>query len=149
MKRIAVDAVAACKGSQYPAPYDQPCRERVRCALGARAGLTDFGVNRLELPPGSWSSQRHWHRAEDEFVWVLSGQVVLVTDEGEELLQAGDCAGFKAGERNAHHLQNRSAQLAVLLEIGSRRPLQDAVEYPDIDLRWADEHYLHRDGADY
>jgi uncharacterized cupin superfamily protein len=149
MKKIAIDAVASRKGSDYPTPFDQPCRERVRRTLGELAGLTDFGVNRLELPPGSWSSQRHWHRAEDEFVWVLSGQVVLVTDEGEELLQAGDCAGFKAGEPIAHHLQNRSMQSAVLLEVGSRRPRQDSVEYPDIDLRWSDERYTHRDGSDY
>jgi len=149
MKRINIDAVPACQGSAYPIPYDQPCRERVRRALGDIAGLTDFGVNRLELPAGSWSSQRHWHASEDEFVYVLSGQVVLVTDQGEETLNAGDCAGFKAGERNAHHLQNRSTQPAIVLEVGSRRPLEDVVEYPDIDLRWSPERYSHRDGSDY
>lgn len=148
MKKIVVDAVAMHKGSDYPTPYDQPCRERVRRALGDIAGLTDFGVNRLELPPGSWSSQRHWHSAEDEFVWVLSGEVVLVTDEGEELLQAGDCAGFKAGERNAHHLQNRSTRPAVVLEVGSRRLHEDAVVYPDIDLHWSDDRYTRRNASD-
>jgi uncharacterized cupin superfamily protein len=147
MKKIAVDAVSTYQGSDYPTPYDRPCRERVRRTLGDVAGLTHFGVNRLELPPGSWSSQRHWHTSEDEFIWVISGQVVLVTDQGEETLNAGDCAGFKAGEPNAHHLQNRSAQLVIVLEVGSRHPAEDVVAYPDIDLRWSRDHYSHGDGS--
>ena len=83
MKKLAPDAGRTCKGSAYPAPFDQACRDRVRRAVGDVAGLTDFGVNVLRLPPGAWSSQRHWHSHEDEFTWVLHGQVVLVTDEGE------------------------------------------------------------------
>jgi uncharacterized cupin superfamily protein len=134
--RIDRSAAALRAGSDYPAPFDEPCRQRLRQALGDVAGLTDFGVNRLELPAGAWSSQRHWHSAEDEFVWVLEGEVVLVTERGEEPLRAGDCAGFKAGVADGHHLQNRSGRAAVVLEIGSRRPVTDVVDYPDIDLRW-------------
>ena len=97
-RRIDVAAVAAVVGTLYPPPFDQPCRTRVRQKLGDVAGLTQFGVNLLRLPPGAWSSQRHWHTASDEFVYVLSGEVILAGDAGEEVLRAGDAAGFKAGD---------------------------------------------------
>jgi uncharacterized cupin superfamily protein len=104
-------------------------------------------VNLLQLPPNAWSSQRHWRTHEDEFIWVVEGQVVLVTDAGEELLQAGDCAGFPAGVANGHHLQNRSDRPAVVLEIGSRYPETDITEYPDIDLRWTPTGGTRKDGT--
>jgi uncharacterized cupin superfamily protein len=127
-----------------------PCRERVRQALGDAAGLTQFGVNLLRLAPGAWSSQRHWHTHEDEFVWVVSGEVTLVTDAGEEILRAGDSAGFKAGVEDGHHLQNRSKSEAVVLELGSRRPEVDAADYPDVDMRWAPgKGPTHKDGRPY
>jgi len=151
MKKIDIPAVKAVIGSGYPPPYDEPCRERKRLRLGDAAGLTQFGVNLLRLPPGVWSSQRHWHSAEDEFVYVLEGQVVLVSDAGEEVLRAGDCAGFKAGERDGHQLQNRTQADVVLLEIGSRDPDRDSVDYPDIDLtiRAGTRAFLHQDGTPY
>lgn len=150
MKKIDVAAAPRRKGCDYPPPFDGPCRERVRHVLGDVAGLTQFGVNLQRLPPGAWSSQRHWHTAEDEFVWVLEGEVVLVTDTGEEVLIAGDCAGFKAGAADGHHIQNRSNSDALLLEIGSRRPEEDVVEYPGIDLKWsAATGDTHKDGTPY
>src|SRR5579875_397359 len=133
-KKIDLDSAPVTAGTRYPPPHDAPCRERKRFRLGDAAGLTQFGVNLLRLPPGVWSSQRHWHSAEDEFVYVLEGEVVLVSEAGEEVLRAGDCAGFKAGERDGHQLQNRAGTDAVLLEIGSRNPDRDSVDYPDIDL---------------
>jgi uncharacterized cupin superfamily protein len=146
MRKIDMAAAPRREGSAYPPPYDAPCRARVRQALGDAAGLTQFGVNLLRLIPGAWSSQRHWHTAEDEFVWVVEGEVVLVTDSGEEVLRAGDCAGFRAGIGDGHHLQNRSSRPALVLEIGSRRPDQDTVDYSDIDLRWtAAAGYTHKD----
>jgi uncharacterized cupin superfamily protein len=149
VKKIDISAAKAVLGSGYPAPYDEPCRQRQRRRLGDAAGLTQFGVNLLRLPPGVWSSQRHWHTAEDEFVYILEGEVVLVTDAGEEVLRAGDCAGFKAGEANGHHLQNRSNAEVVLLEIGSRNPENDGVDYPGIDLeiRSGDRGFVHKDGT--
>ena len=90
MRKIELAGIAAAVGSGYPPPYDEPCRSRQRWRVGEQAGLTQFGVNLLKLPPGAWSSQRHWHSAEDEFVYVVQGEVVLVTDAGEELLRAGD-----------------------------------------------------------
>lgn len=151
MKKIDLAAAKATLGSSYPAPYDEPCRQRKRLRLGDAAGLTQFGVNLLRLPPGVWSSQRHWHTAEDEFVYVLEGEVVLLTDAGEEVLRAGDCAGFKAGDPDGHHLQNRSSAEAVLLEIGARDPARDDVDYPDIDLmiRAGARAFAHKDGKPY
>jgi uncharacterized cupin superfamily protein len=151
MKKIDIPSVKVMLGSGYPAPYGEPCRQRKRLRLGDAAGLTQFGVNLLRLPPGVWSSQRHWHTAEDEFVYVLEGEIVLVSDAGEEVLRAGDCAGFKAGEANGHQLQNRTNAEAVLLEIGTRQPDRDAVDYPDIDLTILEgtREFAHKDGTPY
>jgi len=150
-KRIDLGGVKSVTGSGYPVPFDAPCAARRRQRLGDAAALTDFGVNLMRLPPGAWSSQRHWHSSEDEFVYVLEGEVVLVTDAGEEILRAGDCAGFKAGVKDGHHLQNRSPREAVVLEIGSRKVAEDEGEYPDIDLRFlkGDAGYAHMDGTPY
>ncbi|HTK35453.1 MAG TPA: cupin domain-containing protein [Caulobacteraceae bacterium] len=151
MPKIDIDAAPTRFGTGYPPPYDGPCQGRRRWKLGDAAGLTQFGANLLRLPPGQWSSQRHWHTAEDEFVFVVAGEVVLVTDEGEQMLRAGDCAGFPAGVPNGHHLQNRSDAEAVVLEVGSRRPGVDGASYPDIDLEIAPGAavYTHRDGTPY
>ena len=149
-KRIDLKSLPVVTGSGYPAPFDAPCAARVRQRLGDAAALTDFGVNLLRLSPGVWSSQRHWHTAEDEFVYVVAGEVVLVTDAGEEVLRAGDCAGFKAGEPNGHQLQNRSDQSALVREVGSRRPHEDVTEYSDIDLRYSEAGGdMHKDGTPY
>lgn len=150
MTKIDLATAPRKDGSGYPPPYDIPCRARVRRALGDAAGLSQFGVNLLELPPGAWSSQRHWHTGEDEFVWVVEGEVVLVTDAGEDVLRAGDCAGFRANVADGHHLQNRSLSRALVLEIGSRLPETDAADYPDIDMRWLPtKRYTHKDGTPY
>jgi uncharacterized cupin superfamily protein len=133
-KKIDVNSAKAVTGSGYPPPYDEPCVNRFRRRLGDAAGLTQFGVNLTRLPAGAWSSQRHWHAAEDEFVYVVEGELVLITDAGEEMLRAGDCAGFKAGTADGHHLVNRSGKDALFLEVGSRCPREEEIAYPDIDL---------------
>ena len=150
-KRINLQEVPKVSGSGYPAPFDRPCADRERQRLGDAAGLSDFGVNLMRLGPGAWSSQRHWHSAEDEFVYVLEGELVLITDAGEETLRAGDCAGFKAGVRDGHHLQNRTDRDAVVLEVGARKIEDDEGDYPDIDMRFlkADGGYVHKDGTPY
>ncbi len=151
MPKILPTEAPVATGTRYPAPHDVPCRTRVRHRLGDAAGLHQFGANLLRLPPGAWSSQRHWHEGEDEFVWILEGEVVLVTDAGEELLRGGDCAGFPAGRPDGHHFQNRSGHDALLLEIGTRARGGDAVHYPDIDLFLpaGGGGYAHRDGRPY
>jgi uncharacterized cupin superfamily protein len=150
-KRIDVTNLFEIVGTLYPPPFDKPCRTRGRKKLGDAAGLTQFGVNLLRLPSRAWSSQRHWHTEQDEFVYVLEGEVVLTTDGGEEILKAGDCAGFKAGEKNGHHLQNRGPREALVLEIGTRTR-SDRGEYADIDMAFdtkAKAVYLHKDGKPY
>ena len=151
-KRIDVGALQSIVGTLYPPPFDEPCRSRQRTRLGDQAGLTQFGVNLLRLPPGAWSSQRHWHTGEDEFVYVLTGEVTLVTDAGDEVLRAGDAAGFKANDGDGHCLQNRSGRDAQVLEIGTRQKGSVAY-YPDIDMvapaGGKPTAYIHRDGTPY
>jgi uncharacterized cupin superfamily protein len=148
-KKIDVSALPLVVGTLYPPPFDEPCRARERRRLGNGAGLSQFGVNLLRLPPGAWSSQRHWHAKEDEFIYVLSGEIVLVTEAGEETLRAGDCAGFKAGDPDGHCLQNRGTTDAVALEIGARVAGETAM-YPDIDMKSeGGGGYLHKDGTPY
>lgn len=150
-KKIDVAALPKVVGTRYPAPYDEPCRKRERRRLGDAAGLTQYGVNLLRLPPGAWSAQRHWHRNEDEFVYVLDGEVTLVTDAGEEVFGPGDCAGFKAGDPDGHCFQNRSDRDALLLEVGTRTPGGDEVAYPGLDLRVVAGRpgFAHADGTPY
>jgi uncharacterized cupin superfamily protein len=151
MPKLDLDSIPSRKGSDYPQPFGENMAERIRQRLGDAGGLTQFGVNLLQLPPGAWSAQRHWHSAEDEFVYIVSGEVVLVTDDGEEVLRGGDCAAFAANTPNGHHLVNKSAFMAVCLEVGSRNPDNDAVDYPDIDMRFDPQQdcYVHKDGTPY
>jgi uncharacterized cupin superfamily protein len=125
-------------GSEYPPPHDAPCQARSRRRLGDAFGLTQFGVNLLELPPGAWSSQRHWHERQDELIYVLDGEITLVTDEGETLLTPGMTAGFRAGSGNGHHLVNRSAAIARVLEVGTRTA-DEVSHYPDIDMMYRED----------
>ena len=147
-KKIDPATAEVRAGSRYPAPFNEPGMNKLRRRLGLAAGLSQFGVNRLELNPGAWSSQRHWHTHNDEFVIVLDGEVVLITNEGEEVLTAGECAGFRAGEANGHHIVNRSDQLAVVLEVGTAH-MEDVCDYPDIDLCAPGGLYVHKDGSPY
>ncbi len=148
-KRINLAALTPVVGTLYPPPFDEPCRVRERTRLGDAAGLTQYGVNLLRLPPGAWSSQRHWHTGEDEFIYVLKGEVTLVTDDGAEVLRAGDCAGFKANDPNGHCLQNRSSAAAEVLEVGTR--VDDSMAYySDIDMMVKPSTgYTRRDGTPY
>ncbi|MBV8979186.1 MAG: cupin domain-containing protein [Alphaproteobacteria bacterium] len=133
MPKIDVKSVPEKRGSSYPPPFDAIAKDRVRQRLGDAAALTQFGVNLLSLPPGAASAQRHWHSSEDEFVYVLSGQVTLITDKGEEILRAGDCAGFPKGVADGHQIVNRSDRTAQCLEVGTRSA-DDVCLYSDIDL---------------
>ena len=149
---VVAAEVAARLGSRYPAPFDAACAARRKQALGDAFGLRDFGVNLVTLPPGAWSSQRHWHSEEDEFVYVLAGEPVLVTDAGRTPLEPGMCAGFAAGSRDGHHLRNETDAPVLYLEVGSRRAGDD-VEYPDIDMRVrrraSGGGYARKDGTPY
>ena len=150
MPKIDIAAVPKRKGTGYPPQFNAPCAERVRQRLGDAGGLTDFGVNLMYLPPGNWSSQRHWHSHEDEFVYVLEGELTLVEDGGETVLRAGDCAAFPKDSGNGHQLINKSSAMAVFLEVGTRQPA-DVTIYSDIDMMIssADHRFVHKDGTPY
>jgi uncharacterized cupin superfamily protein len=152
MPKIDVDSLKSDSATGYPEPFRQIVLGRSRKRLGNAAGLTQFGVNLTTLKPGSASAQRHWHAAEDEFVYMLAGEAVLCEDGGEVVLHAGDAAGFKSGVANGHCLMNRSAGDAVYLEIGTRAARERA-EYPDIDMRMERDEkgsrYLHKSGDPY
>ncbi len=139
-------------GSDYPEPFKAAVAGRERRALGDALGLENFGVNLTRLPPGCASSQRHWHSRQDEFVYIVEGEVVLVTDAGEQVLIAGMVAGFPAGTGDGHQLVNKSDRDAFYLEVGDRTSGDD-VDYPDIDMlvRWIDgeKKYVHKDGTPY
>ena len=129
-------------GSIYPAPFGEPLAGRAKRALGDPLDLTQFGVNLVTLEPGAWSSQRHWHKNEDEFVYVLEGEATLVTDDGETLLRPGMAAGFPAGRPDGHHLINRTDRPVLYLEVGTRAPVEEA-QYSDIDMT------VRRDGGPF
>ena len=140
MPKIDVPSLPIVTGSGYPKPFGAPCRARENTRLGLAAGRTQFGGTRTRLPPGAWSSPRHWHELEDEFIYVIEGEVVLIEDDGEQILRPGDAAGFRAGVRVGHHLVNRSGEDAVLLTVGSRNDA-DLGEYPDIDMKFSAGRY--------
>lgn len=150
MPKIDINSIASKVGASYPSPFDEPCKSRARQALGDAGGLSDFGVNLLTLPPGAWSSQRHWHSHEDEFAIVISGEVTLIEDDGETILRAGDCAAFPKGVSNGHHIINHTSATAIVLEAGSRHK-NDDVTYSDIDMLFdsAKDQFVHKDGTPY
>jgi uncharacterized cupin superfamily protein len=152
MPKIDIDKVKIDTYTGYPEPFRQAVAGRERKRLGNAVGLDQFGVNLSRLKPGAASSQRHWHQNEDELVYMLEGELVLVEDGGETVLKSGDAAGWKAGVANGHRLINRTQHDAVYLEIGTRAP-REVATYPDIDMRaerdGKDQRYLHKSGAPY
>jgi uncharacterized cupin superfamily protein len=148
LKLPALDpaSLAPRTGSGYPEPYRSRVVPREKRALGNALGLSKIGINHTTLPPGKESSMRHWHSHEDEFIFVLSGEVVLRTDAGEQVLTAGMCCGFPFGATDGHHLINRSAQPAVYLEVSNRDPA-DGADYSDVDMVYRAGKYLRRDGS--
>lgn len=140
-------------GSSYPKEFAAASAERTKRRLGDHGGLKNFGINHVTLPPGSASALRHWHTLQDEFVMVLSGELTLVTDAGEQVLGPGMCAAFPAGRPDGHALVNRSGADAVYIEIGDRTD-PDEVDYPDIDMqvKWVggEQRFVRRsDGTPY
>ncbi|BAT60147.1 cupin domain protein [Variibacter gotjawalensis] len=150
MPKIDISTIPVVTGCPYPKPFDEPCAGRTRRRLGDAGRLQDFGVNFMTLPPGGWSSQRHWHSHEDELVYILEGELVLVEDNGDTILRTGDCATFPKNTGNGHHMINRSSSVAVYLEIGSR-DWDDMTTCSDIDMKSAnaDGRFVHKDGTPY
>ena len=148
MPKVQLEAIEAINRTGYPPPYDQPVAGRWQRRFGPLVGLTDFGVNHVTLKPGAWSSQRHWHDGEDEFLVMLEGEAVLVEDSGEKLLLAGDCAAWPKGIADGHHLRNESESDCVFVVIGGG--ICTGGGYSDIDMLFtADGSYTHKDGTPY
>jgi uncharacterized cupin superfamily protein len=152
MPKIDIDNIAIDTATGYPPPFNKAVEGRSRKRLGNAIGLAQFGVNICTLKPGASSSQRHWQHNEDEFVYMLEGEVVLCEDSGETVLKPGDAAGWKAGVANGHCLINRSNRDAVILEVGTRAPAEK-VTYPDIDMLYerdaAGRRYTRKSGEPY
>jgi uncharacterized cupin superfamily protein len=135
MPKVDISKAKVRTGTNYPSQFQNVVQGREKSVLGDLVGLTQFGVNLTRLKPGAASALRHWHENEDEFVYILEGELVLIEDDGETLLRPGDSAGFKAGVANGHHLINKTQRDAVYLEIGTRAPTERA-HYPDVDLEF-------------
>jgi uncharacterized cupin superfamily protein len=152
MPKIDIAKLPVDTRTGYPPPLDRVVIGRERKRLGNAAGLDQFGVNLTTLKPGAASALRHWHEREDELVYMLQGEVVLVEDEGETVLKPGDAAGFKANSPNGHHLVNRASSDAIYLEIGTRSKHETA-RYPDVDLVAVRDdngmRYTHKNGEPY
>jgi uncharacterized cupin superfamily protein len=152
MPKIDIANLPIDSRTGYPPPFDRVVLGRERKRLGNAAGLDQFGVNLTTLRPGAASALRHWHEREDEFVYVLEGELVLIEDQGETVLRPGDAAGFRANAPNGHHLVNRTNRPAVYLEIGTRAKHERA-EYPDVDLLVMRDdqgaRYTHKNGEPY
>jgi uncharacterized cupin superfamily protein len=149
MPKLDLDIIQRTNRTGYPPPYDAPMGKRHYRKLGLAAGVEDFGISHVMLEPGGISSQRHWHEGEDEFVVILEGEAMLVEDEGESVMRAGDCALFLKGVANGHHLVNRSDAPCTFVAIG--KPAASDCHYPDIDLHLdgPSQAYTHKDGAPY
>ena len=149
-KFIDATAAATRKGSRYPKPFDEPCLARTKYLLGDAFGLDQFGVNLVTLEAGAWSSQRHWHEKEDEFIYILMGEIILADDSGEHLLTPGMCAGFKANSPNGHCLKNLTDKPVQYLEVGTRSP-GEVCWYSDIDMKVVQQYqkgaYTRKDGS--
>lgn len=152
MPKVDIAKVPVKSGSFYPAPFQAEHKGRHKQALGDVIGITQFGVNLSRIEPGASSALRHWHEQEDEFIYMLTGELVLIENDGETVLKPGDAAGFKAGSGNAHKLVNRSNRDAVYFEVGSRAVIE-RVHYPDVDLMMERDEkgrrYVHKSGEPY
>jgi uncharacterized cupin superfamily protein len=148
MPKIDLQGIEQTNRTGYPAPFDQDVAGRWYRRLAPAGGLTDFGASHVTLKPGAWSSQRHWHNGEDEFLVMLSGEAVLVEDDGRTLLRAGDCAAWPKGSTNGHHLINESDADCVFLCVGGGTNTGGG--YSDIDLMFTPKGtYTHKDGSPY
>ena len=149
---LAPEDVVPTAGSNSPPAFKPAVAGRAKQRLGDALGLRNFGVNLTTLAPGAGSALRHWHRTQDEFIYVLTGELTLITDAGEQVLRSGTCAGFPAGKADGHRLVNRGTSPATYLEVGDRSA-GDAVSYPDDDLeaRWIDGgwKFFRKSGAPY
>jgi uncharacterized cupin superfamily protein len=149
MPKLELDAIPQTNATGYPAPFDAMVEGRWYRRLAPVAGLTLMGASHVTLAPGGYSSQRHWHRGQDELVVVIAGEAVLIDDSGETLVRAGDVLAFPAGEANGHHMHNRSGEPCVCVAISAGAGAADSGIYSDIDMVFDAEGYARKDGTRY
>jgi uncharacterized cupin superfamily protein len=149
MPKIDLTAIPQTNATGYPSPFDQPVRGRNYRRLAPSAGLVHMGASHVVLEPGAWSSQRHWHAAEDELLVMLEGEAALVEDEGETILGPGDVCAWPAGVQSGHHLQNRTDAACVFVVVSAGDREADHGEYPDVDMRFGPDGYTRKDGTPY
>ena len=149
MPKLELDAIPQTNATGYPAPFDAMVEGRWYRRLAPVAGLTLMGASHVTLAPGGYSSQRHWHRGQDELVVVIAGEAVLIDDSGETLVRAGDVLAFPAGEANGHHMHNRSGEPCVFVAISAGAGAADSGIYSDIDMVFDAEGYARKDGTRY
>lgn len=148
MPKLDLERIEQVNRTGYPSPFDREVQGRWYRRLAPASGLTDFAVSHVVLKPGAWSSQRHWHEGEDEFLVMLAGEAVLVEDAGRTVLSAGDCAAWPKGSTNGHHLRNESNADCVFVVVGGGK--RTGGGYSDIDMLFtADGRYTHKDGTPY
>ena len=148
MPKVELESVEPSNGTGYPAPFHEQVEGRWWKRIAPLAGLTEMGASHVVLEPGAWSSQRHWHDDEDELVVMLTGTAVLIEDDGETEVKAGDVLAWRKGVRNGHHLVNRSNAQCSFIAI-SAGP-DGSGGYSDIDMMWtADGRFRRRDGSEY
>lgn len=146
MPKLDLDTIPQTNATGYPEPYADAVQGRWYRRLAPASGITDFGFSHVTLRPGAWSSQRHWHEGEDEFVVMLRGEAVLIDDSGETRMRPGDVAAFPKGDGNGHMLQNRGEADCVFIAVG--RPAETDCHYPDIDMHLAaGEGFRRKDGG--
>ena len=150
MPKVDLESIEQTNRTGYPPPYDRDVAGRWYRRIGQAAGLQEIGVSHVTLEPGAWASQRHWHEGIDEFLVMLDGEAVLVEDNAETPLRAGDCAAWPKDVPNGHHLVNRSDRPCTFLAVDNQRGVGDC-HYPDVDLKWdaATDTYVHKDGTPY
>ncbi|WP_324697036.1 cupin domain-containing protein [Novosphingobium aerophilum] len=147
MPKLDIEAIPPSNGTGYPAPFDTAVEGRWWRRLAPVGGLTEMGASHVVLKPGAWSSQRHWHEGEDELLVMLSGEAVLVEDDSRTVLRPGDICAWARGVRLGHHLRNESDADCVFIAVSAGRDAGGS--YPDIDMMWNEQGYLHKDGTPY
>jgi uncharacterized cupin superfamily protein len=148
LPKIDLNKIPQTNATGYPPQFADVVQGRWYRRLAPATGLTEFGVSHVTLIPGAWSSQRHWHEGEDEFVVMLSGEAILIDDTGRHIMKAGDCAAFPKGDGNGHVLVNEGEIDCIFIAVG--RKSETACHYPDIDMHLpANGHFVRKDGSDF
>lgn len=149
MPKVNLDLIPQVNTTGYPPPFDEPVKGRWYRRLAPPTGISDFTASHVTLKPGAWSSQRHWHDGEDEMLVMISGEAVLIEDDGRTIMRAGDLAVWPKGNTNGHHLVNESNSDCVFVALGGGKKHDTGGGYSDIDMMFTPDGFTHKDGTAY